>query len=105
MDEKKEEKQKEYLKIPLEEPLQYEGRILEELDLSGYHGLTLSDLNEIYAIYDANGGSGIIMQEGSLLFAQCTAAYVLKLPVEALGKLKARDAVKLKTRTYRFFYL
>ena len=45
------------------------------------------------------------MQESDLRFAQCAAARVAGLPVEALDQLRARDAVRLKNMTYRFFYM
>ena len=32
-------------------------------------------------------------------------AYTYELPVEALDQLRARDAVRLKNMTYRFFYM
>ena len=31
--------------------------------------------------------------------------YTYELPVEALDQLRARDAVRLKNMTYRFFYM
>ena len=76
---------KEILKLKLSEPVRYDGKEITELDLSGYETLTLKDLTEIYAAYEA--------------------ARVAGLPVEALDQLRARDAVRLKNMTYRFFYM
>ena len=81
---------KEILKLKLSEPVRYDGKEITELDLSGY---------------EAFGGGSVIMQESDLRFAQCAAARVAGLPVEALDQLRARDAVRLKNMTYRFFYM
>ena len=96
---------KEILKLKLSEPVRYDGKEITELDLSGYEMLTLKDLTEIYAAYEAFGGGSVIMQESDLRSAQCAAARVAGLPVEALDQLRARDAVRLKNMTYRFFYM
>lgn len=65
---------KEILKLKLSEPVRYDGKEITELDLSGYEMLTLKDLTEIYAAYEAFGGGSVIMQESDLRFAQCAAA-------------------------------
>lgn len=53
---------KEILKLKLSEPVRYDGKEITELDLSGYETLTLKDLTEIYAAYEAFGGGSVIMQ-------------------------------------------
>jgi hypothetical protein len=51
------------------------------------------------------GGSGIIMQEATLLFAQLIASKVTGFPLELFYAMRAGDSVKLKNRVYRFFFL
>ena len=46
-----------------------------------------------------------VMQEVTLLFAKLTAQHLTGLPLEVLGNLSARDAIVLKNRVYRFFYM
>lgn len=91
--------------IRLEKPADYMGMKIESLDLSGMDDLTLDDMIEIYNLYESLGGTGTVFQESSLLFAKLTAQRLTGIPLEALGKIGAKDAVKLKNRVYRFFFL
>lgn len=91
--------------IALEKPVEYMGMKVEALDLTGLDDLTLDDMIEVYNLYDAMGGQGTVMQESSLLFAKLTAQRLTGVPLEALGKIGAKDAIKLKNRIYRFFYM
>lgn len=93
-----------WLKIGLSRPLEFQNMKTEVLDLTGLVDLTLEDLNRIYDTYAALGGAGMVMQEATMRFAQLTAAAVTGLPIEMIGKLGAKDAIKLKNRVYRFFY-
>lgn len=77
---------------------------VEELDLRGLDDLNLDDMKELYNTYEHFGGSAVFMQETSVLFAQVAAARVTGYPLELLGKLHPKDAIKLKSRVYRFFY-
>jgi hypothetical protein len=95
----------EWLKIKLKEPVDYQGIHVDSLDLSGMESLTGKDLNSVYDLYANMGGSGIIMQEATLLFAQIIASKVTGFPLELFYVLKAGDSVKLKNRVYRFFFL
>ena len=45
------------------------------------------------------------MQETSLLFAELVAQRLTRLPLETLGTMRAKDAIKLKNRIYRFFFM
>lgn len=94
-----------YLKFRLSKPVDYQQFHLEELDLSGMENLTGNDMNVIYDLYTSLGGSGMVMQESTLRFAQITASRATELPLELFGKLSAKDTIRLKNRIYRFFYL
>lgn len=101
----KEIKKADWLIFKLEKPVDYQQIHLETLDLSNLRNLNLDDMMEIYTIHAALGGEGTVMQEASLLFAKISAHKVTGLPLELFGQLSAKDAVKLKNRMYRFFYL
>lgn len=105
MDEKETSGKQEWLKFKLKEPVEYQGIHVESLDLSDMDSLTGKDLNSVYDLYANMGGSGIIMQEATLLFAQIIASRVTGFPLELFYVLKAGDSVKLKNRVYRFFFL
>lgn len=63
------------------------------------------ELNVVYNLYETQGGEGLVMQEGKLLFAQIIASRITGYPLEAIYKIKAKDSVTLKNRVYRFFFL
>ena len=91
--------------IKLSKPLEHLGSQVTELDLTGLDDLTLNDLNELYNTYELMGGGGTVMQETSLLFAELVAQRLTRLPLETLGTMRAKDAIKLKNRIYRFFFM
>ena len=107
MEEKKESSKKanDWKIIKLSKPLEHLGSQVTELDLTGLDDLTLNDLNELYNTYELLGGGGTVMQETSLLFAELVAQRLTRLPLETLGTMKAKDAIKLKNRIYRFFFM
>ncbi len=91
--------------IKLKKPVSHMGMQIEALDLTGLDDMTLDDMARIYNIYDEMGGAGTVMQESTLLFAKLTAQHLTGIPLEVLGNLSAKDAVLLKNRIYRFFYM
>lgn len=91
--------------IKLKKTVSHMGMQIECLDLTGLDDMTLDDMERIYSIYDEMGGTGAVMQESTLLFAKLTAQHLTGLPLEVLGNLSARDAIVLKNRVYRFFYM
>jgi hypothetical protein len=95
----------EWMMLKLKMPVEYQGIKVDQLDLSGMDTLTGRDLNAVYDLYANMGGSGIIMQEATLLFAQLIASKVTGFPLELFYVLRASDSVKLKNRVYRFFFL
>lgn len=96
---------KKWMKFKLSRPVEYQGIRMEEMDLSGLDELTGRDMNQIYDLYTANGGSGIVMQESTLRFAQLIANRVAGYPLELIEKMGPKDSMKLKNRVYRFFFL
>lgn len=102
---KENEKAGNWKQITLTHPVNQMGKQVEILDLSGLDNLTLDDMIELYDLHEAMGGNGTVMQESSLLFAKLTAQRITGIPLEILGQLSAKDALKLKNRIYRFFYM
>lgn len=103
--EKVQDKKDSWKIIKLRKPVSHMGMQIESLDLTGLDDMTLDDMARIYSIYDEMGGTGTVMQESTLLFAKLTAQHLTGLPLEVLGHLSARDAIVLKNRVYRFFYM
>lgn len=91
--------------IRLSKAVMHMGNPVRELDLTGLDSLTLDDMTELYNLYEELGGTGTIMQESSLLFAKLVMQRLTGLTMETLGQIPAKDAVKLKNRLYRFFYM
>lgn len=100
-----ETEKKDWLVLELDKPVEYQGMIITQLDMTGIRDMTGRDLNTIYDLYSTQGGGGISLQESTLLFAQVTASRVCGYPLEAIMELKAKDSVYLKNRVYRFFFL
>lgn len=92
-------------RIKLSKPVEHMGTLVSELDLTGLDDLTLNDMTELYNLYEEFGGTGTVMQESSLLFAELVAQKLTGLTLETLGCLSAKDAIKLKNRLYRFFFM
>ena len=107
MEENKKEKkeEKDWLIIDLKDPIEHQTTQITTLDLTGLRDMTGGDLNVVYDLYANMGGTGTIMQESTLLFAQIVMSRVTGYPVEVIRKIKARDSVALKGRVYRFFFL
>lgn len=110
MEEKKEktaktQEKKDWLILELSDPVEYQATQITTLDMSGLRDMTGGDLNVVYDLYENMGGTGTIMQESTLLFAQIVASRVTGHPIEAIRKIKARDSVAMKGRVYRFFFL
>ena len=55
--------------------------------------------------YEAMGGNGNVTLDVPLPFAKLIMQLITGYPLEALGKLSARDGIRLRARIYRFFYL
>lgn len=96
---------KEFLKMQLISPVEWQGQTIKELDLTKLREMTGAELNVIYDLYEAQNADGAIMPEGKLRFAQIIASRVTGYPLEAIEQIKAKDSMILKGRIYRFFFL
>lgn len=101
----REEENKDFLLYELEKPVTFEQADISRIDLRKLREMTLEDLSELYDTYAAFGESEGVMQECSLKFVRLLMQRATGYPLEALNKIGMRDAVRLKARVYRFFYL
>lgn len=99
------QKKEDWLVIKLEKTVNCASGKTDKLDLTGLRYLTLDDMVQLYDIYNMNGGAGTVMQESTMLFAKIIAQRVSDFTLEELGTLSAKDAMKIKNRIYRFFYM
>lgn len=103
--EKTQTEKKDRLILELKTPVEYKGTKITQLDLRGLREMKGGELNTVYDLYSAQGGSDLVMQEATLLFAQILASRVSGYQLEAIMEIKARDSVLLKNRVYGFFFL
>lgn len=99
------ETKKDWKTVTLRKPIKYQGLEVKELDLGKMEELTAQDMNNAYDTYYALGGNRQIMQEATLLFAQIIASQVTGYQLEVFERMDAKDAMRLKNRVYRFFFL
>lgn len=94
-----------FLVYPLEKEVVFEGNKIETIDLTSLREMTLDELAEIYDAYEVLGGSDTIAMGVPLRFLKLVIQNVTGISLEALGRLSARDTLRLRARVYRFFYL
>jgi len=98
-------KKKDWKIVELRKPIKYQELEVKEIDLGKLEDLTAQDMNNAYDMYYALGGNRQIMQESTLLFAQIIASQVTGYQMEVFERMDAKDAMRLKNRVYRFFFL
>lgn len=101
--EKKEEK--DFLNYVLEKPVTFEEMTIRMVDLTKLREMTLDELSEVYEAYEAMGGNGGVTMDVPIPFAKLIIQRMTGYPLEAIGKMSARDALRIRMRIYRFFYL
>ena len=97
--------EKDYLDYELETPVTFEKATITRVDMTKLRDMTLDELSEVYDAYEAMGGNGNVTLDVPLPFAKLIMQRITGYPLEALGKLSARDGIRLRARIYRFFYL
>ena len=95
----KEKEKKDFLLYELEKPITFEQADISQIDLRKLREMTLEDLSELYDTYAVFGEGEGVMQECNLKFVRLLMQRATGYPLEAL------NAVRLKARVYRFFYL
>ena len=101
----KEDAEKDWMTVKLSKAITYQEIEVKEINLKKMEDLTAQDMNNIYDLYYALGGNKQIMQESTLLFAQILASQTTWYPMEVFERMSAKDAMRLKNRVYRFFFL
>ncbi len=104
MNEMKKEEQ-DFLDYELEKPVEFEKTTISRIDLTKLREMNLDELSEVYETYEAMGGSDGIAMGVPLPFAKLIMQRITGYPLEALGRMGARDALRIRLRIYRFFYL
>lgn len=98
-----EKKDEDQTRVKLSKTYEFEGRKIDELDLSGLENLTADDLVRAGKIY-ANNGNISAVRELDLEYTLTVAADISDLPIEFYHQLSARDAMKVKNRVTNFIY-
>ena len=93
-------------KFELELPITFEGTVYKQITLKGLWDLDLQGLTEVDREYKRL--TGITMTANTPVDTMYSALVVAKangMPYEWLMKLKARDAIRLRTSVFTFFYM
>lgn len=88
----------------LEKPITFEGKEIQEIDLSGLENATAEDLANARRMMIARGVVNDPFLERSPEFAVYLAAIVTGKPVELMKSLKMVDAMTLRTAVLNFLY-
>ena len=93
-------------KFELELPITFEGTEYKEISLKGLWDLDLQALTEVDREFKRL--TGVTMTANTPVDTMYSALVVAKangMPYEWLMKLKARDAIRLRTSVFTFFYM
>lgn len=88
----------------LAEPIQFEGDIVTEIDLSKLKDATGKDLSNARRMMNMNGVSLDFYPERTFEFAACLAAAVTNKPLELFNSLKLKDSMGFKNMVRDFLY-
>lgn len=88
----------------LKEPIQFEGDMVKEIDLSKLKDATGADLSNARRMMNMNGVSVDFYPERSFEFAACLAAAVTNKPLDLFYALKLKDAMVFKNMVRDFLY-
>ncbi len=97
--------EKDFLIYELEKPVEFEQMTITQVDLTKLREMTLDELSEVYEAYEAMGGNGTVSMDVPLPFAKLIVQRMTGYPLEAIGTMNVRDALRIRARIYRFFYL
>lgn len=92
------------LVIKLTESFLWDGEEVKEINLSGLYDMTAEDMFMVDEQMRIHGFSGM-NPEITRRYALLTAARINRKPWEWLGRMKARDAVRIKNVVAGFFYM
>lgn len=88
--------------MPLEHPIEFEGKTYEKVDMNGIYDISLADLAEIQSQMNRKGIYADY--ERSIYFYAFVAAKANNMPYEWLLGMKARDAERLQMMVKAFLF-
>lgn len=88
-------------KVTFRKPVNFEGKEVKEVDLSGLENLTTGDLIEADNTFNATGQFALV-NEMTTGYACIIASKVTNLPLEFYQQLPAKDGMKVKTVVMSF---
>lgn len=93
------------LVLKLQQPIDFEGKTYNEIDLSKLENLSATDLGKIESLYQNKypGEIGIVKEFSSNYYA-VIANYITSLPFEMLDLMKIRDFMKMKVLIQNFLF-
>lgn len=91
------------LVIKLTKPVEFEGKTIKEVDLSGLENIKTPDLIEIEKQFSAEGNYAA-QPETTIAFARIVAQKVSKLPLEFFDGLGGKNMYKIRNAVMTFFY-
>lgn len=92
-----------FLIIPLEEPIRFEGKTYEEIDLTGLKNIRAVDMMNVNRKMTKTGNVDVL-PEMSLEYAINISAIATDLPIEFFEQLPMYPAMLVKGRVTAFLY-
>lgn len=89
--------------IQLKEPITFEGKKYDKIDLTGLDDITAKDMIAVNRRLSDSGNTDVL-QENSLEYALNLAAVAAELPIEFFEQLKPSVAIKVKRCVMGFIY-
>lgn len=90
--------------VKLSKIYNFEGKEIEEIDLSGLEGLTGAMSQKIESLYRKITKNISAQPELTLDYAMATASILTDLPVEFFKQIGSNDLTKIKSRIINFLY-
>lgn len=90
--------------IKLSKKYKFEGKIIEEIDLSGIENVSGETAQRIAELYRKNTKNVSATPEFTPEYAMATASIITGLPVEFFKHINFKDITKMKNRIVNFLY-
>lgn len=90
--------------IKLSKSYQFEGEIINKIDLSGIETMNAMTMQKIDRLYRKIAKSPVASPELTLDYAIAAAHVLTNLPLEFLKRISGKDIIKIKSRVINFLY-
>lgn len=92
--------------MKLKAAVNFEGKLYEEIDLSGLDKLNGKDVRELDRLFKAKGGRiGNNVKEFDSMYLQLVAARATSLPLEFFDLISIKDATRLEVEVRNFLLI